>query len=252
MYCPKCGAENPAGARFCGTCGAPFSAPAPQPTPQPYPQPAPRPMPAVVAGPFSTPALVATIAVAAAGVCTLLPWVDLNIGAIPNAASSLSQLGISSVVSLTLSAATSGLGTVTSMLSSLSSVAGGEQLVYLQQITSSAGILGAVLSALSILGAASLALASIAVFNAITSRGSDLRVMVPAGGVIALTAVGWIALLGFVNSSISSFFAQLAAISSSTIALGTLFSPTPFTWIALLGGLAATILPLLIRRGIIR
>lgn len=31
MFCPKCGAQNPDGARFCGSCGAPFAARAPQP-----------------------------------------------------------------------------------------------------------------------------------------------------------------------------------------------------------------------------
>lgn len=36
MFCPKCGAQNPDDAMFCGSCGAPFAARAPQPArPQP-------------------------------------------------------------------------------------------------------------------------------------------------------------------------------------------------------------------------
>ena len=31
MYCPNCGKEAPAGAQFCGNCGAPISHAAPQP-----------------------------------------------------------------------------------------------------------------------------------------------------------------------------------------------------------------------------
>ena len=29
MFCPKCGAQNPDGAKFCGSCGAAISANAP-------------------------------------------------------------------------------------------------------------------------------------------------------------------------------------------------------------------------------
>jgi len=35
MFCSKCGAENPDGARFCGKCGAAMAAAAPTPAPGP-------------------------------------------------------------------------------------------------------------------------------------------------------------------------------------------------------------------------
>ena len=37
MYCPKCGQQNPAEAKFCGTCGTTMSVAAAGPQPQPQP-----------------------------------------------------------------------------------------------------------------------------------------------------------------------------------------------------------------------
>lgn len=253
MFCPKCGAENPAGSRFCGACGAPFSAPAPQPAPQPFPQPIPGPVPIQPAGSFSAPVLVATIALVAGGLCTLFPWVDLNLGAIPNAASSLFQLGLSSVVSFTLSGATSILDILMDMVGAIGSVAGGDLgATAIRQMTDGAGIVSAVLALISLLWVASLTLVSVAAFNAVSSRGSDLRLMTPAGVVVAATALAWIAFIGYVNSSVSTAFSQLAALGGSATVIGSLFSPTPFTWAALLGGLVAVVVPLLVRRGTVR
>lgn len=76
MYCPNCGSENPDGAHFCSSCGAPLQAastqpesvPAPEPTPepiqpepvpepvQPEPEPAPQPEPTPQPEPIAEPA----------------------------------------------------------------------------------------------------------------------------------------------------------------------------------------------------
>ena len=37
MFCPKCGAQNPDGAKFCGSCGAAQSAGAPAAAPSATP-----------------------------------------------------------------------------------------------------------------------------------------------------------------------------------------------------------------------
>lgn len=54
MFCPKCGAKNEDGAKFCGACGAPI--PQPESTPAPGTQPAGAPAPGQVPGPVPGPA----------------------------------------------------------------------------------------------------------------------------------------------------------------------------------------------------
>lgn len=66
MFCPKCGAKNEDGAKFCGACGAPIpqpaSAPAPdaQPAGAPAPGQVPGPVPGPVPGSAPTPSPIAS------------------------------------------------------------------------------------------------------------------------------------------------------------------------------------------------
>lgn len=58
MFCPQCGKENEAGARFCGHCGATIGEPVQAPPPAPEPKPAPvRIMTPGAAGAVVSPAL---------------------------------------------------------------------------------------------------------------------------------------------------------------------------------------------------
>lgn len=257
MFCPKCGSENPDGSKFCGVCGASFSAPAPAPAPSPYQSVPTSHMggyaaPAPFAGGISAPVIAAAVALVVAALCMLQAWASINLASIPGS-SSLASMGIGTSVGLTLPTSVSvvdlvagGLSTVFQAVSAYSSMSTSD-MVEAKALVDAIGLARVVCMVAWVLWIAAIVLVSISVFQAVSTKGRSCTLLIPAGVACAVDAVGWVVLMGMINDSVSSSLAN-----SSTMLMGDVVTATPFVWVTLVCGVAAAAVAILHRKGILR
>ena len=98
-----------------------------------------------------------------------------------------------------------------------------------------------------VLWIAAIVLVSISVFQAVSTKGRACTLLIPAGVVCAVDAIGWVVLMGMINDSMSSSLAN-----SSTMLMGDVVTATPFVWVTLVCGVVAAVAAILHRKGILR
>ena len=261
MFCPKCGSENPDGSKFCGVCGASFSAPVPAPAPASAPSPyqsAPTPhmggyaAPAPFAGGIAAPVIAVVAALIVAALCMLQPWASINLASIPGS-SSLVNMGIGTSVGFTLPTSVSivdlvagGLSTVFQAVSAYSGMSTSD-MVEAKALVDAIGLARVICMVAWVLWIAAIVLVSISVFQAVSTKGRACTLLIPAGVVCAVDAIGWVVLMGMINDSVSSSLAN-----SSTMLMGDVVTATPFVWVTLVCGVVAAVAAILHRKGILR
>lgn len=253
MFCPKCGSENPGGSKFCGVCGASFSAPAPSPYQSvPTSHMGGYAAPAPFAGGISAPVIAAAVALVVAALCMLQAWASINLASIPGS-SSLASMGIGTSVGLTLPTSVSvvdlvvgGLSTVFQAVSAHSSMSTSD-MVEAKALVDAIGLARVICMVAWVLWIAAIVLVSISVFQAVSTKGRSCTLLIPAGVACAVDAVGWVVLMGMINDSVSSSLAN-----SSTMLMGDVVTATPFVWVTLVCGVAAAAVAILYRKGILR
>lgn len=264
MFCPKCGAENPNGSKFCGVCGTPFATPqgttpAPQQTvysnPGTYAGTGQYGGGAVIGSSYASGMSVALIAAAVlllvAGICLLQPWASFNLSAFPNSSSAVAVLGpsigftlptLTSVVDLFAGGLDKAVQTAMSLSSSLSS-----DVLEAKAMADSLGTARIVCTIIWIVWVATLALVAIAIYEVVSSKGSNHKMLVPAGALCAVDSLGWIIAMGVIDGS-----ARDTLMSTSGQVITGLVTATPFVWVTLLCGVAAVVVAVLHKQGILR
>lgn len=233
MYCPKCGSQNPDGSRFCGTCGMTFAAaPTPQPVPGPGPRPVSGPTPGLrpTSGGFGLFTIISLVAVLIAAVLLIMPslagkdyddWFEDKSGA-ACIASFTSELGHSASVQN-------------------DNLADRDDLSRKQESAmAKTGTAALVNSPVYVLWIVAMGSTAIAVFDAIKSKTKGSIPMIVAGFACFLVALLWIIAVGNYFGALDDLHNELEIGVSWTV------------WIALFAGLAAGVVALLEKLGILR
>ena len=237
MYCPKCGAQNPDGSRFCGTCGMTFAAaPTPQPVPGPVPGPGPRPVPG------STPGLRPTSG--GFGLFTIISLVAVLIAAVLLIMPSLAGKDYDDYFE-----DNSGGACIASFTSDLGSSASrqNDNLADLDDLSrkqesamAKMGTAALANSPVYVLWIVAMGSTAIAVFDAIKSKTKGSIPMIVAGFACFLVALLWIIAVGNYFGALDDLHSELEIGVSWTV------------WVALFAGLAAGVVALLEKLGILR
>lgn len=237
MYCPKCGSQNPDGSRFCGTCGMTFAAaPTPQPVPGPVPGPGPRPVPG------STPGLRPTSG--GFGLFTIISLVAVLIAAVLLIMPSLAGKDYDDYFE-----DNSGGACIASFTSDLGSSASrqNDNLADLDDLSrkqesamAKMGTAALANSPVYVLWIVAMGSTAIAVFDAIKSKTKGSIPMIVAGFACFLVALLWIIAVGNYFGALDDLHSELEIGVSWTV------------WVALFAGLAAGVVALLEKLGILR
>ena len=208
--------------------------------------------PAPFASGIAAPVIAAAVALVVAVLCMLQPWANISVASIPGS-SSLTNAGIGTSVGLTLPTSVSivdlvagGLSTVFQAVSAYSSMSTSD-MVEAKALVDGIGLARIVCMIAWVLWIAAIVLVSISVFQAVSSKGRDCTLLIPAGVVCAVDAIGWVVLMGMINDSVSS-----ALTNYSTMLMGGVATATPFVWATLVCGVAAAAVAVLHRKGILR
>lgn len=266
MFCPKCGSENPDGSKFCGVCGASF-APAPAPAPGPVPgqqsyapyggapvPPAPSAVPTNLYGAsrgLALPIVIAVVAVVVGTLSMLMPWVDIKLGSIPNAASDFYEVGMSPTLSFTLASATSIIGLIADLLGASIKAATGQgyssNLYMVQEVSDGLGMARIVTTVIWVLWIASIVLVAIAVYDTVSSKGSSTKLLGPAGITCAVDALAWVIVMGSLDGTVRDALTSTGTATSSAV-----IAASPFVWVTLVCGIVAIVVAILHKQGILR
>ena len=237
MYCPKCGSQNPDGSRFCGTCGMTFAAaPTPQPVPGPVPGPGPRPVPAPppglrpTSGGFGLFTIISLVAVLIAAVLLIMPSL---------AGKDYDDYFEDNSGGACITSFTSDLGSSASMNND--SLADRDDLSKKQEnAMGKMGMAALVNSPVYVLWIVAMGSTAIAVFDAIKSKTKGSIPMIVAGFACFLVALLWIIAVGNYFGALDDLHSELEIGVSWTV------------WVALFAGLAAGVVALLEKLGILR
>ena len=290
MFCKFCGAHNPDGSKFCRSCGATLqqAAAAPQ-SPSPASQnpaataqyrPVNPTQPVAPAQPVpsfnsvlptgfvgmrgvSNISIAAAVLLLLATLTGLLPWFSVSLSSIPEISSSVlaafSAAGISTSFTLTPSFLSPLFGTLSDMANKLAtygpSMGNGymssSDLATLSQVKGALGNAALFLKVVNVAQIVSIALCSIAVYRVVSSRGSDLRAILPACIVVAVTAIIGLVMAGQLNSGLQSALTSSGAYGNGTAAT-TIVSAAWTLWASLICSVLAGVATELHRRGMIR
>ena len=237
MYCPKCGSQNPDGSRFCGTCGMTFAAaPTPQPVPGPVPGPGPRPVPGPTpglrptSGGFGLFTIISLVAVLIAAVLLIMPSL---------AGKDYDDYFEDNSGGACITSFTSDLGHSASMRND--SLADMDDLSRKQEgAMGKMGTAALANSPVYVLWIVAMGSTAIAVFDAIKSKTKGSIPMIVAGFACFLVALLWIIAVGNYFGALDDLHSELEIGVSWTV------------WVALFAGLAAGVVALLEKLGILR